>query len=705
VPRAVPSAARDVSPAEHPRKGLIRMTNDTAHSRPQGDRGGGLGGALGRGLGAGLAAGAIWWIVETTANWAFGGVIPASAALTMLGIDLAIGGVAGLVVGAILAFLPGGGVAALALGLTAAFGLIRIYEPPGLRAEALYVVLAAAGVWLGVRLAGARRGWLAFVHLALLTTAAAALGKAGVSEVQSTYFGHAEPSGVTLPLLLTALPLAAIVGDRALALVLRPPALRLAAQVAAVVLAAVIWGKPFSTAPLIDPAFATAAPRAGTPDVILISLDTTRADHMSTYGYARETSPRLSELARDGLNFTQARSPAQWTVPGHASMFTGLFPTSHGAHYAGGWHSGPLIYGRRRVFPLAEDKVTLAEVLRERGYATGAFVANFANLYRGFGMAQGFQRYEDQPGLLLRPVPHAVRFVQRFVPTFFKKPFRSAQELNAAALVWLDQQPADRPAFVFLNYLEPHHWLAPPPYDLWARDLPNARRLALRGLFTHAIPAGLTEEEREFITANYDGQILAMDAALGELFDALRARGRYENAVIIVTSDHGELLGEHDQVGHGGRMMYEGLLHVPMVVKLPGPDRPRGEVPDQVQIVDILPTVLEVLGVPPPPGVQGQPLQRVTRKSLAEEHINPEFVAHYGNVYNRAMRVLYDGPYKLITTSQGERLLFDLTRDRGEERNLASREPDQVARMEQELERKMSRMEAKIASAAPEGRP
>jgi arylsulfatase A-like enzyme len=196
-----------------------------------------------------------------------------------------------------------------------------------------------------------------------------------------------------------------------------------------------------------------------------------------------------------------------------------------------------------------------------------------------------------------------------------------------------------------------------------------------------------------------------MDAAIGELVAALKKRGRYEEALIIVTSDHGELLGEHDQVGHGGRMMYEGLLHVPMVVKLPGESRPRGEIDTQVQLVDVVPTVLTAVGVPIPAGVQGQPLQQVTHTTLAEEHINPEFVAVYGDVYNRALRVIYDGSYKLISTSRGEKLLFDLSRDPRETRNLASEDASRVARMERRLEETMSAMDTDVASApsaAPE---
>ncbi len=660
----------------------------------------GMGGSIGRGLMAGLAAGTIWWLVELAVNWAFGGVIPLREALTVLGLDLVIAGLGGLVVGAVLGALGrGDDVVAQALGMTVVYGLLRVYEPPSVLGEGLFILLGAGAVAVGVLVAGHRTGWIGFLHVALVATAALALGKTTITEVQSSYFSKQEPNGFVLVLVLAALPVLGVALDRVLAFVVRRDAVRLAVIVVVAAIVGKLGGKQLSTAAYDDPRPLRAVAAAGSPDVFLISMDTTRADHMSTYGYERETSPHLTALAADGLNFTQARSPAQWTVPGHASMLTGMYPSRHGAHYVGGWSAGPAIYGRRRVFPLGEDKTTIAEVLRDRGWASAAFVANFANLYRGFGMAQGFQRYEDHPGLLLRPVPHVVGFVQQFSPAFMKKPFRSAPDINAAAFAWLDGVPAGRPAFVFLNYLEPHHWIAAPPYDLWARDLPNAKRLARKGLFTHAIPANLSKEEQQFVTANYDGQILAMDAALGELVAELKKRGRYENALIVVSADHGELLGEHDIVGHGGRMMYEGLLHVPMVVKLPGESRPKGVITDPVQLVDILPTVLQAIGAPVPGGVQGSPIQQVARNSLAEEHINPEFVSFYGEVYNRALRVIYDGPYKLISTSRGERHLFDLTKDPGESNDLAKLEAERVTSMEGELEAAMSSMEQKVATA------
>jgi arylsulfatase A-like enzyme len=440
-------------------------------------------------------------------------------------------------------------------------------------------------------------------------------------------------------------------------------------------------------------------PPAGTPDIFLISLDTTRADHLSLYGYERPTSPNLEALAKDAHVFTQARSAAGWTLPGHASMLTGMYPSRHGAHLAGGWLPGESIDGRRNVaFPLAADKVTLAEALRDRGYTTGGFVANFSYLYRDFGLAQGFSIYEDSPGLLLRVRPPAVRFAQRFAPGFCLKPYRTAPDMNQHALSWLDQAPAGRPVFLFVNYMEPHQpWLAPAPYDRWVSELPQARALATKDLYTHEVK-NFTPEEVTFIRANYDGQLAAMDAALGDLIAQLKARGRYENALIIVTADHGELLGEHGFVGHMGRMLYEPLLHVPLVVKFPGADHARGRVDTAVQNLDVTPTALHEAGAPVPPDVQGQDLRHVTRPSLAEEDINPFLVADYGETYDRAVRVLFDGSWKLISTSRGQRMLFDLSRDPGETKDLAATEPDRVDELARRLEARMSTM---VATAEP----
>ena len=636
-----------------------------------------------RGLVAGVVAGGCWCLVETGANWAAGGWVPPALLATIAALDVGLGAAVGLLAGALLGLFgrrPGAGV--LALALAVGFGFLRVVAPPGMGAEATYLVVAAAAAWLTWVLARRPTGILAFLQLTLVTTAVTVLGAFALDEASG------EPlTGFRLPLVFAALPLAAVAADALLGLAVRRRGGRLALELAAAGLAALLWAHPLDPAPLVSSLVTGVPPPAGTPDVILVSLDTTRADHLSTYGYTRETSPQLTSFAADALRFTQARSASSWTLPGHASMFTGMYPSRHGARLAGAWLPGQSIDGRRRVaFPLPAEAVTLAEVLRDRGYSTGAFVANFSYLYRDFGVSQGFQRYDDAPGLLLRVRPHVVRFAQHIAPGFCRKPYRSAADMNAAALAWLDQAPAGRPVFLFVNYMEAHQpWLAPPPYDRWSRELPAARQLADRDLYTHAVRA-LPQEERDFIVANYDGQLAAMDGGLGALLAALRARGRYEDALVIVTADHGELLGEHDQMGHIARMLYEPLLHVPLVVKFPGAARPRGTNDTPVQLIDLLPTVVAVAGASLPPGVQGEPLLGVTHPTMAEEDINPFLVARYGAVYDRAMRVLYDGDYKLIRTSRGEHLLFDLARDPTEEHDLAAQEPARVSDLSARLD-------------------
>ena len=640
---------------------------------------------IGRGLVAGGAAGIVWWVVEAAVNHVQGGLLPLRVAGELAVLDVALGAVAGLAVGIVLSVARrGAGAAGLALGLAAAYSLLRIYEPPGIGLEGVFAVVAAGAAVIAVLLAGAEAaGVLTFVHLLLLTTIAVAVGGFTLDEAMG-----GRKFGAGLPLVLAVVPLAAVAADRLVGLLLRRRAARLAVELAAFALAAVVWGRPLATAPIDDAIVTAVPPPAGVPDVILVSLDTTRADHLSTYGYGRNTSPSLSAFATDALLFTQARSPAAWTLPGHSSLFTGMYPSRHGAHFAGARLPGQSRDGRPLVaYPLPPAAVTMAEVLRDRGYQTAGFVANFSYLYRDFGVAQGFGRYEDAPGLLLRFRPVALRLAQRVRPSFCLMPFRTAHEINAAALDWLDRASPARPVFLFVNYMEAHQpRLAPSPHDRWSRELAEAGRLARKNLYYEHAVRDLPDGERRFIAANYDGQVAAMDEALGGLLEALRARGRYENALVIVTSDHGEFLGEHEQMGHIGQMLYEPVLHVPLVVKYPGAVRPRGRSSAAVQLVDVLPTVTALTGATLPPGVQGEVLSSVSHPSLAEEDIDPYLVSRYGSQYDRSIRVLYDGSYKLIRTSRGESMLFDLTRDPEEKTDLARAEPERAAALLRRLE-------------------
>lgn len=644
-----------------------------------------------RGLAAGLVAGSAWWGVEAAVNWAAGGLVPPKVAADLATLDLGIGALSGLGIGLI---APHASRTTWALGLSAIYGLMRVYAPPVSFGEAAFVVAAAGAIALGAWLANARAdGRLRFVQLVLLTTAAVSLGELALDEWYQDAL-----HGIGLPLVIAALPVVGVLIDRALGVVVGRVDLRLGLEVACAVVAALVLGRPLATTPLVDTLMTAVPPPAGTPDVFVVVLDTTRADHLSTYGYARDTSPNLTALAADALDFSQARSTAPWTLPGHASLFTGQYPSRHGARLAGGYQPGQSMVGKPFAFPLAADRTTLAELLRDRGYQTAAFVANFSYLFRDYGIGQGFSRYEDAPGLLLRAFPHTARLAQNWVPTFCVKPTRSATDINAAALEWLDATTKARPAFAFLNYMEAHQpWAVPAPHDQWLNQIPGAERY--RGGRGFEKDRRYTDGEQAYMRASYDGEVATMDAALGELVAALKARGRYENALIVVTADHGEFLGEHEQAGHMARIPYEPVLRVPLVVKLPGADRPRQRITTPVQLVDVLPTVLDTLKIPVPADVQGEDLRRVTHPIVVEEDISPSFVTRFGAQYDRASRVLYDGQYKLLTTSRGDRMLFDLTQDPGEATDLSARDPDRVDALARRLEAAVGTPLAVVAAA------
>jgi len=290
-------------------------------------------------------------------------------------------------------------------------------------------------------------------------------------------------------------------------------------------------------------------------------------------------------------------------------------------------------------------------------------------------MARGFQSYQDAPWLLLRLRPPAVRAIRSLQPHLWLRPYLTGHDINAAAVAWMDAQPRERPVFLFLNYMDAHPpYYAAPPFDQWVAPVPSRRVFQTENLYTH-VPRRFSTEERTFIEASYDGQLAHADAALGDLMAALEARGRYEQALIIVTADHGTLLGEHEQVGHSGRMLYEALLHVPLVVKFPGGDRPRGRLRTSVQGLDVFATAVHAAGLAPRADVEGQALPAVTHPILAEEDINAFLVSQYGSHYDRAIRVLIEGQRKLILTSRGDRLLFDLVADPNEELNRAEQDP------------------------------
>lgn len=630
------------------------------------------------GLTLGVLMGALWFGVETLLQWAAGSLVPAAVTMDMGRWTLGIAAVAGALFGTVLRERR----VAVAFAVVMVFGLLRVYAPPGYVAEGVFLGLAVVATALGTLIVGSNAGgWLVGAQIAVLAAATYSAFEIYLNESHIPGL-----HGMWLPLSMAVLPLVPMAIDRVLGFGLRSRPVRFGLEVAALAAGVALYARPLSTVPFTDPTVTGVPPAEGTPDIYLVTFDTTRADHLSLYGYARDTTPRLKEFGEDALVFDNAHSAAGWTLPGHSSIFTGLYPTWHGARSAGGWLPGQSVDGRRNVaYPLAEDKITLAEELRDHGYNTAGVVANFSYLYRSFGFAQGFQSYDDAPWRLLRFYTPLMHFVHNRHPGYFLRPYRTGHDINAAGLAWLDAASPGRPSFLFLNYMDPHPpYLAPEGYTQFVDSLPFAAKMAEVDLYSHDV-RNLKPEEREYITACYDDQVRAADAAFGEFIAALKQRGRYDNALIIMTSDHGELLGDHDHVGHIGRMLYEGLLHIPMVIKFPGKDHPRGRVKTAVQNVDVFPTALSIAGVTPPPGTQGQAMPAVTHPIMAEEDVNAFLVSRYGKQYDRAIRVLIEGDYKYIVTSTGEKLLFDTATDGTEDKNLTATDPARADAMSKRL--------------------
>ncbi len=310
-------------------------------------------------------------------------------------------------------------------------------------------------------------------------------------------------------------------------------------------------------------------PGGSTPDisVLLVSIDTLRADHVGAYGYPRDTSPRLDALAGEALLFERCIATCSSTTASHASMFTGLWPSQHGASFA-------------MKSPIDPASPTLAELLFERGFRTASFNGG-ATLDRRFGFDRGFQQYRTVDG--------------RFGETV------------QAFLGWVDERE-DAPFFAFLHTFEVHDPYAPPQVQRdrfaggYAGTLPDE---VSRKEHFDAINAGsmtLAPGDLEHIVNLYDGGIASADASLGLLLDELRERGLLERTLVIVTSDHGEEFDEHGMIGRHDHTLFEELLWVPLVVRPPGAAGAAQRCGSLVSGVDIFTTVLEVLGLSGEPG-------------------------------------------------------------------------------------------------------
>jgi arylsulfatase len=374
----------------------------------------------------------------------------------------------------------------------------------------------------------------------------------------------------------------------------------------------------------------SAASGLGPPSVVIVTLDTTRVDHLPDYGYERDITPNLSALARESVRFERAWSTSSWTLPAHASLFTGLFPTSHGARAdpKGRLNLDQVTdvnFGRlSSVRGLHASQVTLAEILAEHGYHTGAFVGG-PWLRRLFGLLQGFDRADDE-----------VQHVHG----------RRADEVTDRAIAWLEAVPEDEPFFLFANYFDPHAPFDPPAgFD----DLPKASDPFDPAPHTKALLQGrrqLSDHEREVLIDRYDGEIRFADHHLGRLLDAVARRPDGDRALVIITADHGEAFGEGGRYQHTFWLSEE-LLRVPLLVRYPDRRGAGTEEDAPVQLVDVLPLVAKELGLGLPEPVEGV-LPGHRRRAFARVYPQRLGALVAPGKLGNAREAVIEWPYKLV---------------------------------------------------------
>ncbi len=373
------------------------------------------------------------------------------------------------------------------------------------------------------------------------------------------------------------------------------------------------------------------------PNVVLVSIDTLRADRLGCYGRDPSHTPAIDAFRKDAVLFELAIAQAPSTLSSHASLFTSLIPHHHGA-------------SRTRGLALAPDHLTLAEVLRDAGFSTAAFHGG-GQLDAAYGVGQGFEIYET-PGHRPNQPPGEEAFSDRFRPTVDR------------ALGWLEKKKPAR-FFLFLHTYEIHHPYTPTPEDLaavesaYAGPLPAAISIdLLNGINAGQTPLG--PEDLRHIESAYEAEIRSVDAAFGVLVEGLRRLGLYDTALVVFTSDHGEEFGEHGTVGWHSHTLYDELLHVPLLVKYSGGWQAGQALDAQVRLLDVAPTVLGAVGLERPAVFQGANLTH--------------FVAGGPPPAPYALSAMDEGATSLRTPEWKRigRRLYDLTHDPGETRDAAA---------------------------------
>jgi arylsulfatase A-like enzyme len=383
--------------------------------------------------------------------------------------------------------------------------------------------------------------------------------------------------------------------------------------------------------------------RPGAPNILLISIDSLRADHLHSYGYARNTSPHLDAVAAEGASFETVISPTSWTLPAHMTLMTSLAPEEHG-----------VITNRLR---LGRGVDTLPQRLQRSGYATAGFVS--ATYLDGlYGFSRGFDKYDDYT--LLRVAADKSRAAV------------TSQQVAGRAIEWLKDHAATderRPFFLFLHFFDVHYDYNPPP--AFARMFDAGYAGPATGN-VDSVHKGMPGRDLNHVVALYDGEIAWVDWNIGKILETLRSRGVDDNTIVAITADHGEEFLEHGQAAHY-KTLYDEVLRVPLIVRYPGHVMRGRRVQGQVRLMDVAPTLLALAGLPVTharPGAEGEARSLaclLTSTSVKRTPLLPAFGDLRGEVAS-----IRTGDAKLIRNLRtNKEEFYDLITDPGERKNLA----------------------------------
>ena len=391
--------------------------------------------------------------------------------------------------------------------------------------------------------------------------------------------------------------------------------------------------------------------------VVLVVVDTLRADHLGLYGHHRPTSPELDRWADGAAIFEHGFSASPWTLPSMATMLTGQLPSRHRAGTFDHELSPP-----KRFQRLDPRLPTLPELLTEAGFSTWASMNN-AFLHPRFGLDRGFDTYDFEP--------------------CNRACVRRADKVVDSALAWLDV-PREQPFFMLLHMFDPHLDYDPPAETAGLFSTGVKQTGAPRILDLKEIRGYLRRGEAfdwSYLEALYDEEIVFVDRQLGRFFGELERRGLDRDTLVIVTSDHGEEFFDHDRFEHG-HSLYNELLRVPFLVR--GPGVRAGRLDSPMTLADLLPTVLELLGREPPAELHGRSLAPLLGGGSGPE-ARPLFAER--TLYGPERRAIFRWPQKLIQNlaAPGRPLLFDLAADAGETSNLATQEAAAADQLRQAL--------------------